>query len=77
MSVSVEAVRRRIKALERDVREFGDWMFAAGFYEPIESGTSWVDGRGVTHIAVPAKLTEKGRRAGVPYHEFTYDPKER
>lgn len=69
MSVSVEAVRRRMKAMHIDVSsmEYGEWMHEAGFYEDTNS---WEDDEGVLHLYAPAKPSAKGLRAGAPFTEI-------
>lgn len=72
MSVSVEAVRRRMKAMQIDMSgmAYGEWMHRAGYYEET---SSWEDDEGVLHLYAPAKPSAKGLRAGAPFTEIIFD----
>ena len=73
MVTSVETLRRRLKKLNEKTSEYGVWMHGIYYYEVGDPRNQWTDDDGVMHIAVPARLTERGRLAGVPYTEIVYD----
>ena len=71
-----ETLRKRVKDTGRDVvlGDYKPWMHRRGYYKPAnDPANQWWDERGFLHIEAPAKLTDSGRRLGLPHTEIIDD----
>lgn len=71
-----ESLRRRIATVRTDTIDatYKPSLHDRGYYLPVDDPRNkWVDDEGRTHIEVPAKLTDKGRRYNMPHQEIVLD----